>query len=180
MAYLSAAVILVGVIAAVDLLLTVGVIRRLREHSTRLAVLSEPAQQAALPVGSPVGSFSATDVAGRPVDGHGLAGRSLIGVFSPGCAPCKEQLPGFVEHAARSTDAVLAVVVGEDPAETAETAKGLGTVATVVVEPALGPVQQALGVTTYPAFVLVEDRTVIAAGHTLAAVAGREPAPANG
>jgi thiol-disulfide isomerase/thioredoxin len=180
MAYLSAAVVLVGVIAAVNLLLTVGVIRRLREHTAQLAVLRGPAQEAAVPIGSPVGDFSARDVAGRPVDGQGLAGRSLIGFFSPGCAPCKEQLPGFVEQAARTTDTVLAVVAGEDPGETAETAERLGAVATVVVEPALGPVQRTFGVTSYPAFVLVRDGFVVAAGHTLADVAGREPTPATG
>jgi thiol-disulfide isomerase/thioredoxin len=177
MAYLAAAVTLVGIIAAVDLLLTVGVVRRLREHSAELAGLRGPgAGDAGLPVGTPVGDFTATDLTGRPV-GVG-SGRTLVGFFSPGCGPCKERMPDFVAHAAGrpgGPGAVLAVVVGE-AAEAAAMVDPLLRVATVVVEPEDGPVQRAFGVGGFPTFVLVEDGVVAAADFVLPPVTSRDTA----
>jgi hypothetical protein len=178
MAYLAAAVTLVGIVATVDLLLTVGVVRRLREHTAELAALRRPGQEAALPVGSPVGAFATASVAGRPVGPDTLGGRTLVGFFSPGCTPCTERLPGFVAYAAGRAggpDAVLAVVAGE-PAEAAETVEALRRVATVVVEPDDGPLQRAFGVSGFPAFVLVEDGVIAASAFELPPVAARDGA----
>ena len=179
MAYLVAAVVLVGAIATVNLLLTVGVVRRLREHTAELAARrDDPAGPAGLPVGAPVGEFAATGVSGRPVTRAMLDRPALVGFFSPGCAPCKEKLPDFVAQAARrpgGPDAVLAVVVG-DPAEAAESVAALRPVATVVVEPEDGPLQWAFAIGGFPTFVLVEDG-VVAASDDVLPPAGREAAP---
>lgn len=177
MTYLTAAVVLVGAIAVVDLVLTVGVVRRLREHTAELTALRGPAAGADLPAGSPVGDFTATSVTGRPVTRGTLTGSALVGFFSQGCPACAEQLPDFVAHAAGGAVPALAVVAG-DPAGVTETVQALRPVATVVVEPADGPVQRAFAVAGFPTFVLVEDGVVADADWMPPPAAGRDAATA--
>ncbi|BCL16545.1 TlpA disulfide reductase family protein [Micromonospora sagamiensis] len=187
MAYLAAAAVLVGLLATVNLLFTIGVVRRLREHTTELAELRSrggagggvAGAAVALPVDARIGEFTATSVDERPVDLVGLGERPLVGFFSPQCQPCKERLPGFVEYAASragGADNVLAVVAGT-PQEAAETVEQLRQVATVVVEPDQGPVQKAFGVNGFPAFLLVENAVVAASSFDLAVVTERDTAP---
>jgi thiol-disulfide isomerase/thioredoxin len=177
MPYVIAALVLVGTVATADLLLTVGVVRRLRELGAEAAAARAGGGggESALPPGTPVGEFAATDVDGRPVT---RPGAGLVGFLSPDCTPCKEQLPAFVRYATERPD-VLAVVVGA-PAEAANTVEALRPVATVVVEPPEGPLQQAFGVVGYPTFVLVRDGVMVTADHTLQPVAGRDRVRAAG
>jgi len=174
MAYLAAATALVGLLATVNLLLTVGVVRRLREHTTELAELRSGAAVGGgdiiAPPGSPVGELVTSDVDGHPVT---LGDRALVGFFSPHCEPCRERLPEFVAHAAQRAGGVLAVVAGS-PEEAAEAVDQLRPVATVVVEPDQGPVQKAFRVTGFPAFALVEDGVVTASHYDLTPVADRD------
>lgn len=180
MAYLAAATVLVGLLAAVNLLFTVGVVRRLREHTTELASLRSQGtpgmgESVAHPAGARVGEFTATSVDHRPVASGTLGDRLLVGFFSPHCGPCAERLPGFIAYAssrAGGSGAVLAVVAGTAE-ESAATVEQLRQVATVVVEPDRGPVQQAFGVAGFPAFVLVNDGWVAASDYDLAPVAER-------
>ncbi|WP_143590742.1 TlpA family protein disulfide reductase [Thermoactinospora rubra] len=188
MAYLVAAVALIGLLAALNLLFTVGVIRRLREHTAELAALrgrgaaqGGPAplpEEVALPAGSPIGGFTAVTVDGAPVALEVFGERPLVAFLSPHCLPCKEQLPAFIEYAAArpgGPDAVLAVVVGTQE-EAAQTVARLRPVAAVVVEPDGGPLQQAFAVTGFPAFVLVQQGRVAASDYELRSVAERDAA----
>jgi hypothetical protein len=179
MSYLTAATALVGLMAALNLLFTVGVVRRLREHTAELAALRSGGAgggEVALAAGSPVGDLDATGVDGAPVSLGSLGDRPLVGFFSPRCEPCRERLPAFVAHAAarpRGRRGVLAVVVGT-PNETADVVRELSPVATVVVEPDQGPIQRAFAVTGFPAFVLVEDGIVAASAYDLTPVTDRD------
>ncbi|MEU4174567.1 redoxin domain-containing protein [Streptomyces sp. NPDC026589] len=121
MSPLAAAVLAVGALALVDLVLTVGVVRRLREHSDLLRQASAPA--AAMPggmsgiasVGTPVPSFTAGP-SDSPVTDRDLTDGTLVAFFSPTCEPCRDKLPGFVaRYADRPEEArqVLAVVVND-------------------------------------------------------------------
>ncbi|MFH9688845.1 redoxin domain-containing protein [Streptomyces sp. NPDC017413] len=121
MSPLAAAVLAVGALAMVDLVLTVGVVRRLREHSELLRQASAPA--AAMPggmsgiasVGTPVPSFTAGP-SDSPVTDRDLTDGTLVAFFSPTCEPCRDKLPGFVaRYADRPDEArqVLAVVVND-------------------------------------------------------------------
>ncbi|HEX5596094.1 MAG TPA: TlpA disulfide reductase family protein [Micromonosporaceae bacterium] len=182
MAYLAAATVLVGLVATVNLLFTFGVVRRLREHTAELAALRSGGGAAdsdvTYPVGMPVGQFDVSSVEGRAITSTTLGNRPLVGFFSPHCAPCKEQLPAFIEHARTrpgGRDAVLAVVVGTNE-ETAEVVEQLRPVATVVVELDQGPTQRAFGVTGFPAFVLVDEGRIAASDFNLASVAGHDVA----
>jgi hypothetical protein len=153
MPILTAAVICVGALCIVDLVLTLGVIRRLREHTKLLSVGygASPAL-GALAVGATVDAFSATTVTGDAIDGDRLGDDTLIAFFSPTCAPCADLLPKFVGHAVSSgqdRDAVLAVVVG-DPGEAAKYLSELQPVAHVVTEPSDGPLSTTFQVTAFP------------------------------
>lgn len=180
MPYLAVAVALVGLLAAVNLLLTVGVVRRLREQTAELAELRARAPmgggETSLPVGATVAPFEAATVDARAVSLASFGVRPLVGFFSPSCKPCRERLPGFVTHAAGrpgGRDTVLAVVAGT-PEAAADYVEQLRAVATVVVEPDQGPVQKAFGVTGFPSFLLVRDGEVDATDYDLAPIVGRD------
>jgi thiol-disulfide isomerase/thioredoxin len=167
MSVLTAAVVLVGVLCVLDLVLSFGIIRRLRAQNEVLRDLRE--KQAAaepdimLPAGSAVGPLSDVDVAG-----------ALVGFFSPGCEPCKERMPQFIEYATRHGGKVIAVAAG-GAEETADMVVRLGEVAEVFVEEIGGPLHNAFGATGYPAVGLVDaSGTVVASGWEMSAL----PVPA--
>jgi hypothetical protein len=171
MSYVVAAVVVVFVLCALDLLLTLGVVRRLREHSELLGQLTSqerPAPQATLPVGATVGQFAATTIDGKPLSRDTLLAPAVVGLFSASCEPCEEQLPRFLEYAASmrgGSDRVLAIVVGKGE-DANETARRLAPVARVVVEDPFGPVAAAFGASLFPAVYLVDTDYVVAASAT--------------
>ncbi|MER7274079.1 hypothetical protein ABT369_06475 [Dactylosporangium sp. NPDC000244] len=162
MAILWAAVAVVGVLCLLDLLFTVGVIRRLREHTELLAQL-----KAALPAMPPLAA------PGTRVADVGVPA-AIVGFFSPGCGPCAKLLPEFVSHVAG--ESVLAVVVGDGP-EAEGMVAALEPVARVIREDHGGTVAAAFGVSSFPSlFALDGERTITASGHDLLAL--REPVAA--
>lgn len=179
MPFLTAAVILVGALCLLDLLLTFGVIRRLREQNETLRLVRE--QQSAvesdiaMPAGAAIGSFTATAVSGTQLSDTDLDGeRLLVGFFSPGCDPCKERMPQFIEYATRFDGRVVAVAADE-VGETGDMIARLGEVAEVVLEVDGGPVHQAFGAKGYPALLLVDpEGTVLSSGWEMSAL----PVPA--
>jgi hypothetical protein len=158
MTVLVAAVVLVGVLGAVNLLFCLGVIRRLREHTEILDSIGDGhggGRDLILPAGETAAEFAAVSLGGRPVSRASLAGPTLVAFFSPGCAPCTEQLPHFVDLArTHSPEQVLAVVCG--PGDAAPLVGPLSEVAEVVREEATGPVQEAFAIRGYPSFAVVE------------------------
>ncbi|TDE51522.1 hypothetical protein E1295_18125 [Nonomuraea mesophila] len=164
MQYVVAAVGLVGLLCMVNLLLTVGVIRRLRKQGE-----SAPEMSAGLSPGESVPRFATMTTSGEPISDELLGAPALIGFFSPGCGPCAELLPLFVERARGTSDAVLAVVAdtGEDGAGDIER---LAEVARVVTESPQGPVQTAFKVNAYPTVIAIgSGGTVVSAGHGMPA-----------
>jgi thiol-disulfide isomerase/thioredoxin len=158
MTVLVAAVVLVGVLGAVNLLFCLGVIRRLREHTEILDSITDGhagGRDLILPAGETAAEFAAVSVGGRPVSRASLAGPTLVAFFSPGCAPCTEQLPHFVDLArAHSPGQVLAVVCG--PGDATPLVEPLGEVAEVVREETTGPLQEAFAIRGFPSFAVVE------------------------
>src|SRR5690349_3316766 len=117
-AVLTAAVVLVGLLCAVDLVLTLAVIRRLRAHTLALAGMTPKRPPLPAP-GTAVPAFSAVAEGGRVVSDAFFTGPTLVGVFSTTCAACHERLPEFVALARdRSAERVLAVVAGEPTDDT--------------------------------------------------------------
>ncbi|KOX16313.1 redoxin family protein [Nocardiopsis sp. NRRL B-16309] len=169
MTVLTVAVVLLTGLCLLNLLLTVAVIRRLREHTALIgdAGGAEAFPDAMLPAGARVGDYSAEAVDGTVLTRDGLAGQTLIGVFSPGCHGCEQQMPHFVDLAKNTPggrDGVLALVVG-GPEESAGEIERLTPVARVVHEADDGPLARALGVQAFPAIARVDaDGRVLASG----------------
>ncbi|MEE6261320.1 TlpA family protein disulfide reductase [Plantactinospora sonchi] len=156
MAVLAAIVVFVGVLCVLDLILTVGVIKRLREH-TEILSRQNTMDSAGIAVGEQVGEFAVPTVEGDLVGRDSLTGETLVGFFSPGCKPCQERLPKFVEYARAmpgGRDRVLATAVGSAES-TAEFVAALTPVARVVVETADGPVGAAFRIQALPSVLMV-------------------------
>ncbi|MFF4623410.1 TlpA family protein disulfide reductase [Nonomuraea jabiensis] len=165
MQYLVAAVVLVGLLGLVNLLLTVGVIRRLRSQSLPPSMPVE-----GLAPGARVPQFAATSTSGEPISDELLSGPAMVGFFSRGCRPCKDLLPLFVERARGTSDAVLAVVVADPGEDSAADIERLAEVARVVTEAPQGPLQTAFKVNGYPTVITIDaGDTVVSSGHTMPA-----------
>lgn len=170
MSYLAAGLGLLALLTLFNLVLLLGVVRRLREHSERLdgtgAGLPVP-EGPMMPAGETVGAFTTTTTDGDTVARELLDGETLVGFFSPSCQPCKTQLPRFVAHAksfAGGRDQVLAVVVIGDADEDPEPyVTALAGVARVVVEPHGGPLYDAFDVNGFPSVALVDAAGTIQA-----------------
>jgi thiol-disulfide isomerase/thioredoxin len=165
MPLLIAAVVLVGILCVLDLILTLGVIKRLREHTEMISSMMN-GPKTSIAVGEEVGEFTTSTVDGERVARESLGDDALVAFFSPTCQPCKEKLPHFVEFARnlpRGRDQVLATVIGD--AELAdELVTALQPVARVVVESGDGTVATAFKVKAYPTVLRVApdgDRRVL-------------------
>jgi hypothetical protein len=175
MPYLTAAVVAVGALCLVDLVLTLGVIGRLRDHTERLSALYASRAPALspdlmLPVGQVPADFATTTVDGDPVSRDLLGAPALVGFFSPGCRSCSERLPEFSAYAGAvpgGRDRTLAVVVGDGDGGR-RLASELRDAGRVVVEGFGGPVSTAFGVHGFPALcVLDKGGAIAAAGATV-------------
>ena len=158
---LLVAVLLLTVLTVFNLVVVLGVVRRLRTYENRLGDLAEPPPVSTATLGEPVADFAASTVDGRTVGRDSLTGRTLVGFFSPDCPACHERLGDFRTAAVRHPGDVLAVVV-DDGGDTAPVVGAFsGTGVAVVVEDPEGPVASAFGVRGFPAFVLVRDGGVV-------------------
>lgn len=158
MPYLVAAVILLGLVSALNLLLTLALIRRLRAQGAAGHAHAGP--PTALGPGSQVGDFTATTTEGETVTRADLIG--LVGFFSAGCEPCHDLAPRFAGLATELPR--LAVVEGEDP----ELVEVLSAGVRVVAEGYDGVVSGAFQNTWTPALYLLDgEQRVVATGGSL-------------
>lgn len=167
-----AAVAVVGGLCCLDLLLTLGVIRRLREHTEMLTAAGVPTRAAlGLSVGERPVAFSAVTTDGERV--NGAAGRRVAAFFSSWCSVCPERVPPFVDYLSRhqiGRDQVLAIVQGSDSAPPPYLDQ-ITEVAHVCIEPDDGEIAGAFKVTGYPAFFLLDaDGAVLVSGYDPAAL----------
>lgn len=132
MPILIATVVLVAVLCTLDLILTVGVIKRLREHTDLLS--ERGGGRMSLGPGDEVGEFSVASVEGEPVQAAMIESETVVAFFSPTCGPCKEKLPKFVEYARgvpRGREQVLAVVTSDTPEDAQAAAPSVAALAPV-------------------------------------------------
>ena len=168
MAYLSAAVALIGALGVFNLLLSLALIRRLRAGGGTMRRAPGPSLAVTLPKGQLVGDFTVTTAEGRVLSRESLKQLTLVGFFLPDCPPCRERLPEFLAYASRFPGDVVSVAVG-DEAEAAGLAKRLAAVGEVVAEPVQGPMVGAFGVGGYPALCVVEPSgRIVATGSAIA------------
>jgi hypothetical protein len=166
MAVLTAAVIVVGALCLVDLLLTFGIVRRLREHTALLSSHQLPDVSVSdLGVGEVPGSFEAEGTDGQPLEGP--AGWRMVAFFSSSCSICPTRAPLFADYVRTShaeRDTVLAVVV-KSAGEPVPYLDLLAAVAHVCLQPDDGQLSNAFGVTGYPAFCLLDETGAVQAVH---------------
>lgn len=174
MEYLIAAVVLVAALCLLDLVLTFGVIRRLRAASAAVT-LDEDGNELTPRPGDPVADFTGTTTEGEPVSRDSVTG-ALVAFLSPNCKPCKASLPELLRVA--GAEPVVAVVVG-DSADMTDMVARLSPVARVLTEEPFGPVSTAFAVRSFPTFGKVgPDGTLAAAGLDVTQVARVQvPAP---
>ncbi|MEQ4717008.1 redoxin domain-containing protein [Nonomuraea sp. B19D2] len=176
MPYVVAATVAVGLLCFIDLVLTVGVIRRLREHTQLLAQGAGapiPFKDMTLPVGASPPPYSALTIDGRHVSLSAQRGPTVVGFFMPGCDACEEEIPEYLRYAAELPDGqadVWAFVIADEDDEAAEVkAQQLATGARVIRETDKGPATAAFAVRAFPAFCVVsEDRAVTATAGRVA------------
>ncbi|MUL40258.1 redoxin domain-containing protein [Streptomonospora sp. PA3] len=169
-------VVLIGAVALLNLLLTMAVVRRLRQLAEQPAARGSAGPELEeVPAGSPVPSFRSRTLPGEPVTSESLLGRETVfAFFDTGCSVCKSAIPKLLAHAAekRLTPGQVVVVVGDQGGESGEYTGRLDGAATVILEPRLGPVAQAFGIQGVPAFVRADARgTVVTSGNTVDALA---------
>lgn len=162
MGVLTAAVSIIAVLAAFNLLLTFGLIRRLRLMGS--TGVGKPALPA---LGALVGSFATSTLDGATVSERDLlSGPAVVGFFEAECQPCADLKREILDRGAPAS--LLAFVEGsaQDQA-TLAFARDLATFARVaVVEPSSSPAR-AFGVTAFPTLMRLHDGVVVAAGHRL-------------
>ena len=172
MPYLTAAVVLVGVVAVVALLLVIVLARRIRDLGSPVGGLEHGPLPAAydLAAGSRPSDFRVATLSGGTVSLDGLSGDwALVGLFLAGCTPCNRQLPAFVELAKAMPGGpgqVVAVLSGR-PDKTAEYAARLDGVASVVLESPRaddGTVSHSFAVSGWPSFYLLDPAGTVESG----------------
>ncbi|MFI8939373.1 TlpA family protein disulfide reductase [Streptomyces syringium] len=153
MVYLAIALAAVAALCALDLLLTLAVLRRLRDRPAGPALTEE----GGIAVGEAVGTFATRCTEGAPLTEKDLGDGAVVSFFSPGCSPCRRKLPVFVERAAalQGHRQVIAVVVTasggpDEEAEAHAMAEQLAAVARVVREDTEGPCTAAFAVQAFP------------------------------
>ena len=174
MLFVIAALVLFGALVVVNLVLTLGIVRRLREHADLIgralsgeATADPDAGYFIMRAGSPLPAFSATTVDGAVAPNTGPL---LIGFFSSTCSACVQRLPGFIEYAKAFDGRVLGVAVGM-PEDVRGIIEDLRPVADVVTELEEGPLAKALKVEGLPAMATVDaDGIVTASGYRLEAL----------
>jgi thiol-disulfide isomerase/thioredoxin len=179
MAILIVAVVLVGLLCLLDLLLTFGVIRRLREHTEQLSRLVGELPVLGLATGESPGEFSAVTTTGELVTD--TAKVQMVSFFSSSCSACPERVPSFISYLINNRigrDSVLAVVEGghDEPVPYLDQ---LAEVALVCVEPSDGEIAKAFEVNGYPLFFLLDaDGAVAISGYDPALLPAPAPATA--
>ncbi|MFE0153531.1 TlpA family protein disulfide reductase [Nonomuraea sp. NPDC059007] len=155
MIFLTALGVVTLALCLLNVLLTYSVIRSLNRTGP------DPSERLSIMPGEAVGDFEVATTTGRPLSTAALGETTLIGFFAPGCSPCEEAFPPFVEFAQGWTGNVLAVIVTADRVEAGTMISAAEEAADVVVEPIDGQLCRAFGLRGTPAIRIVRDRKIL-------------------
>ncbi len=161
MAFVIVLTILFGALSSFNIILTMGIVRRLREMNAKERTVTAPKGDMPSVMrteGEQVEAFEGVTVRNEPVSEQFLSvGPVLTGVFAYGCSSCHERIPEFIsliKSQGFDRDRVLVILVGKH-ADFTEELPLLDPIATVIVEGRQGPVARALGVKAYPALAVI-------------------------
>ena len=173
MSYVMTAFTLVTILCVLNLVLALGIIRRLRHHSELLKPSGSGSEHASvpdipiLPAGQRPAPFEVTTYDGATLTLDDLAGEALLGFFSPGCQSCRDRVPEFLaRHLQRPADTgpAVAVITGHDQ-DSDDMAASLAEHVIVVRQAPGGPLLNAFQVAGYPMVLLLgRDGAVVASG----------------
>ncbi|MER5418139.1 hypothetical protein [Streptomyces virginiae] len=158
------------VVTVGHLLVSYGLVRRLRAHTNLLDELTGDSGRL-LPAGTPFPAFTAPTTGGHMFTGAGLQHPAAVALLAVDCPHCRTNLPEFVAYVRAggySRERVLAVVA--DTERTDRRARqdmldALEPVATVISESGTGgPVTTAFDVQGFPSFYLTRSDGTITAG----------------
>lgn len=163
MEYLVAGLVLVAVVSALNVVLTLAVVRRRRARPSAPpaahrhgSVSFDRDPELGIAPGDRMPDFTAVTAGGATVTRDELAGRpALIAFLSLDCSGCDDSLPEFGDRARRVRDAggrVLATVVGVDAAGSELAARLAGVADHVVPEFLDAPLGALFGARFYPGF----------------------------
>ena len=168
---LIALVVLVGILAAANLLLTLALARRLAEVERSAG--GQRAQPRMPRVGTEIGAFSVETVDGvRVTDARLRSGRTLLVFSLAGCAPClalAEELRRTELPSGLGLLVLLAAHAGDGQTSTAAQYPP-GT--ELALLPESSDVVERFEVDAFPTLVLVEDGRITAVGRTPGEVLG--------
>ncbi|WP_327353691.1 hypothetical protein [Streptomyces sp. NBC_01304] len=162
MIFLVVAVVLLAALCCFELLVLFAVLRRLREHEERFAVLGDHA--------SAPEPYDYAELEGRAAPSLAtlLSGEAgLVGFFDVNCDTCHDKAPAFTRLAPEQ-QAACAIVAGSPPDELVGLLDG---VRTVVTGPESDKLVKELGIQAFPTFLYVGPTGVVER-------AGFEPADA--
>jgi hypothetical protein len=169
MATLVAMVVLVTVLCLFELILILGVIRRLRQHATILDGLARGRGTEGGPVagdlpqpGAAVGAFHAVTVDGEVISHEDLHRPTTLAFLTSGCPACARQLSTLVASAGERERSATLVVVAGGGVGVPSMVEQLQPAARVVLEDFDGPLAMAFGVGSFPAFCEVREGRVTA------------------
>ncbi|QIS15136.1 redoxin domain-containing protein [Nocardia arthritidis] len=158
-------VVVLSIITALNLLVTYGLVRRIRVHSDLLEELVGATTARALPVGTPIPAFTTHAIDGSRLADTDLRHPAAIALFAVDCPHCRTNLPDFIAYiqgAGYARDHVLAMVTTRDATD--PMVEMLTPTTTLVCEPnSEGAVATAFGIQAYPTFYLTDDNGVITA-----------------
>jgi hypothetical protein len=168
MPYLAVGLALLTVVSLFHLLVTFGLIRRLRSAPAPATPPAPPEPPGTVmpAVGERPGDFAATTTDDEPVSAATLHGRTLVGFFTATCPACRDRIPEFVDYATTviaDRNQVLAVVVGEGT-DADDLGQTLTEYARVVREASPGELVKAFGVRGYPSLGLLDDGVMVVSG----------------
>ena len=145
---LTTAVTLFGALSLINLLLTLGLVRRLRQSSARPLTAGADLPVPELGLGTPLPLADQVGQGGRPL---------LVGFFSAGCKACPDHVDPFRAYAEAFPGDAVAILEGGSEA-VAKYAPGLGdSIRTVANATDTGLLSDAFGLRAWPSFVVVDE-----------------------
>lgn len=167
MPYLVSAVALVATVSLLNLVLAMGIIRRLREHTALLQ--DSQAGQDLLAPGEILSDFTAHTITGDRFSRADLDGDVAVAFFSPTCQPCQQVAPQFVQYAAdlpAGRGRAIAAVIGEE-ADAADMIAILSPAVQVVTGAEVDSLTRAFRPRGYPSVYWIgEGGAVVASGRS--------------
>lgn len=152
------AIVAISIVTILNLILIVGIVRRLREHTDKLAGLQLGDIQIAAREGDTVSYELATDTTGTVI-GPDLFAFAQWTFFSEDCPACKEGILDYVKEA-RARGPEIAVIVGTGKAADDMAAQVSAVGVTTTREAMGGSLQKAFSVAGFPAFVDLDNGVV--------------------